>query len=79
MTRRLKCRIDREQSLYTCVLPEHKPVQRGREMTDLLAVKEPKPRPANSYDTIALSPHHRTLSGVMVLTRPEAATNRRRT
>jgi hypothetical protein len=30
MTRRLKCRIDPEQSPYTCVLPEHKPVRRGR-------------------------------------------------
>jgi len=32
MTRRLKCRIDPEQSPYTCMLPEHKPVRRGREM-----------------------------------------------
>src|SRR5215467_3661167 len=46
MTRRLKCRIDPEQSPYTCVLPEHKPVRRGREMIDLLAVEEPKPKPA---------------------------------
>jgi hypothetical protein len=30
MTRRLKCRIDPEQSPYTCMLPEHKPVRRGR-------------------------------------------------
>jgi hypothetical protein len=30
MTRRLKCRIDPEQSPYTCMLPEHK-------MLDLLA------------------------------------------
>jgi hypothetical protein len=44
MTRRLKCRIDPEQSPYTCVLPEHKSVQRGREMIDLLAVEEPKPK-----------------------------------
>jgi hypothetical protein len=29
MTRRLKCRIDPEQSPYTCMLPEHKPVRRG--------------------------------------------------
>ena len=36
---------------YNCVLPEHKPVQREREMIDLLAVEEPKPKPANSYDT----------------------------
>src|SRR6516165_1762087 len=34
MTRRMKCRIDPEQSPYTCVLPEHKPVRRGREMID---------------------------------------------
>ena len=43
MTRRLKCRIDPEQR---CMLPEHKPVRRGREMIDLLAVEEPKPKPA---------------------------------
>src|SRR6266446_4852122 len=46
MTRRLQCRIDPEQSPYTCMLPEHKPVRRGREMIDLLAVEEPKPKPA---------------------------------
>ena len=46
MTRRLKCRIDPEQSPYTCMLPEHKPVRRGREMIDLLVVEEPKPKPA---------------------------------
>jgi len=40
-----KCRIDPEQSPYTCTLPEHKPVRRGREMIDLLAVEEPKPKP----------------------------------
>ena len=45
MTRRLKCRIGREQSPYTCALQEHKPVRRGREMIDLLAVEEPKPKP----------------------------------
>jgi hypothetical protein len=44
MTRRLKCRIDPEQSPYTCMLPEQKPVR--REMIDLLAVEEPKPKPA---------------------------------
>jgi hypothetical protein len=37
MTRRLKCRIDPEQSSYTCMLPE---------MIDLLAAEEPKPKPA---------------------------------
>jgi hypothetical protein len=46
MTRRLKCRIDPEQSTSTCMLPEHKPVRRGRAMIDLLAVEEPKPKPA---------------------------------
>jgi hypothetical protein len=46
MTRRLKCRIAPEQSPYTYMLPEHKPVHRGREMIDLLAVEEPKPKPA---------------------------------
>ena len=33
------------------MLPDHKPARRGREMIDLLAVEEPKPEPANSYDT----------------------------
>jgi hypothetical protein len=42
----LRTRIDPEQSPYTCMLPEHKPVRRGREMIDLLAVEEPKPKPA---------------------------------
>src|SRR5262245_35041384 len=51
MTRRLKCRIDPEQSPYTCVLPEHKPLRREREMIDLLAVEKRKPKQANSYDT----------------------------
>ena len=46
MTRRLKCRIDPGQSPYTCMLPEHKPVRRGREMIDLLALEKPKPKPA---------------------------------
>ena len=45
MTRRLKCRIDPEHSPYTCMLPGHKPVRRGREMIDLLAVEEPKAKP----------------------------------
>src|SRR5262245_38843894 len=35
-----------EQSPFTYMLPEHKPVRRGREMIDLLAVEEPKPKPA---------------------------------
>src|SRR5882757_3576912 len=46
MTRRLKCRITPEHSPYTCALPEHKPVRRGREMIDPRAVEEPKPKPA---------------------------------
>ena len=46
MTRRLKCRIDLEQSPYACVLPEHKPVRCGRETIDPLAAEEPTPRPA---------------------------------
>ena len=37
---------DMRQSPYTCMLPKHKPVRRGREMIDLLAVEEPKPKPA---------------------------------
>jgi hypothetical protein len=28
------------------MLPEHKPVRRGCEMIDLVAVEEPKPKPA---------------------------------
>src|SRR5262245_33792164 len=48
MTRRLKCRIDPEQSPYTCVLPEHKPVRRGRARIDLLAVEGTKPKPART-------------------------------
>jgi hypothetical protein len=48
MTRRLKCRIDPEQSPYTCMLPEHKPVRRGREMIGLFAVEEPTPSPAST-------------------------------
>jgi hypothetical protein len=31
------------------MLPEHKPVRRGREMIDLLAVEEPKPKPAKIW------------------------------
>ena len=45
-SRALLRRIDPEQSPYTCMLPEHKPVRRGREKIDLLAVEEPKPKPA---------------------------------
>src|SRR5712664_4853812 len=41
----LKCRIDPEQR---CMLPKHKPVRRGREMIDLLALEEPKPKPAKN-------------------------------
>jgi hypothetical protein len=46
MTRRFSCRIDPEQSPYTCVLPEHKPERRGREIIGMLALEEPKPKPA---------------------------------
>ena len=42
MTRRLKCRIYPEQSPYAARAGD-KPVRRGREMIDLLAVEEPKP------------------------------------
>src|SRR5262245_38991226 len=42
MTRRLKCRIDPEQNAYTCVLREHKPGRRGREMISILGVREAK-------------------------------------
>jgi hypothetical protein len=34
------------QSSCTGVLPEHKPARLGREMIDLLAVVEPRPKPA---------------------------------
>jgi hypothetical protein len=44
-----KCRIDPEQSPYTCMLPEHKPLRRGCEMIDLLAAEEPKPKPAKIW------------------------------
>ncbi|WEX74688.1 hypothetical protein PYH37_002156 [Sinorhizobium numidicum] len=44
MTRRLKCRIDPEQSPYICMLPEHN--RCGAEMIDLPAVEKPKPKPA---------------------------------
>jgi len=41
------------------MLPEHKPVRRGREMIDLLAVEEPKPKPAKlralSYEAASCS------------------------
>jgi len=59
MTRRLKCRIDPEQSPYTCMLPEHKPAARARDDRDLLAVEEPKPKPAKlralSYEAASCS------------------------
>jgi hypothetical protein len=66
MTRRLKCRIDPEQSPYTCMLPERKPVRRGREMIDLLAVEEPKPKPAKmralSYEAAPVVQTHAVVS-----------------
>jgi hypothetical protein len=43
----LKRRIDPEQSPCACMLPEHTPVRRfHREITDLLAVEAPRPKPA---------------------------------
>jgi hypothetical protein len=44
MTRRLKCRIDREQSPYTCMLPEHKSVRRGRESLGMSLIVYPAMR-----------------------------------
>jgi hypothetical protein len=47
MTHCLKRRIDPEQSPCACMLPEHKLVRHfHREITDLLAVEAPKPKPA---------------------------------
>ena len=44
-------------------MPEHKPVRRGREVIDLLAVQEPKPKPAKiravSYEA-AIDPLFKT-------------------
>src|SRR5262249_9240662 len=42
----LEMPADPKQSPFACVVPGHKPVRRGREMIDLLAVEEPKPKPA---------------------------------
>src|SRR6266699_4256690 len=81
MTRRLKCRIDPEQSPYTCMLPEHKPVRRGREMIDLLAVGEPKPKPAKiraaSYEAAIDQLFKRMRSSRSALTQ-QAVSNPRR-
>ena len=72
MTRRLKCQIDPEQSPYTCMLPEHKPVRRGREMIGLLAVEEPKSKPAKvravSYEAAIDSLFKRMRSSSTALT-----------
>jgi hypothetical protein len=44
------------------MLPEHWPVRRGRAMIDLLAVEEPKPKPAKiralSYETAPVVQTH---------------------
>jgi hypothetical protein len=81
MTRRLKCRIDPEQSPYTCMLPEHKPVRRGREMIDLLAVEEPKPKPAKiravSYEAAIDQLFKRMRSSSSALTQQAVSTRRR--
>src|SRR6266852_6414381 len=80
MTRRLKCRIDPEQSPYSCVLPEHKPVRRGREMIDLLAVEEPKPKPAKiravSYEAAIDQLFKRMRSSRSALTQQAVSTPR---
>jgi hypothetical protein len=39
------------------MVPEHKPVRRGREMIDLLAVEEPKPKPAKIRDRPFVQTH----------------------
>jgi hypothetical protein len=81
MTRRLKCRIDPEQSPYTCMLPEHKPVRRGREMIDLLAVEEPKPKSAKiravSYEAAIDQLFKRMRSSSAALTQQAVSTPRR--
>src|ERR687892_1371880 len=80
MTRRLKCRIDPEQSPYTCMLPEHKPVRRGREMIDLFAVEEPKPKPvkirAVSYEAAIDQLFKRMPSSSSALTQQAVSTPR---
>src|ERR1700730_14623362 len=81
MTRRLKCRIDPEQSPYTYMLPEHKPVWRGREMIDLLAVEEPKPKPAKiravSYEAAIDQLFKRMRSSSSALTQQAVSSPRR--
>ena len=80
-TRRLKCRIDPEQSPYTCVLSEHKPVRRGREIIGLLAVEEPKPKPAKiravSYEAAIDQLFKRIPSSRSALTQQAVSTPRR--
>src|SRR5215470_8590046 len=73
--------IDPERSPYTCMLPEHKPVRRGREMIDLLAVEEPKPKPAKiravSYEAAIDQLFKRMRSSSSALTQ-QAVSNPRR-
>ncbi|MGB6768874.1 MAG: hypothetical protein WBE50_12420 [Methyloceanibacter sp.] len=80
MTRRLKCRIDPERSPYICMLPDHKPVRRGREMIDLLAVEEPKPKPAKiravSYEAATDQSFKRMRSSSSALTQQAVSTPR---
>src|SRR5262245_21809927 len=77
MTRRLKCRNDPERSPYTCVLPEHKPVRRRREMIDLLAVEESKPKPAKIRAvSIEAQLFKRTRSSSSALTQQAVSTPR---
>ena len=80
MTRRLKCQVDPEQSPYTCMLPEHKPVRRGREIIGLLAVEEPKPKPAKiravSYEAAIDQLFKRMRSSSSALTQQAVSTPR---
>src|ERR1700737_2795595 len=77
MTRRLKGRSDPEQG---CMLPERKPVRRGREMIDLLAVEEPKPKPAKigavSYEAAIGQLFKRMRSSRSALTQQAVSTPR---
>ena len=54
----------------------HKPVRRGREMIDLLAVEEPKPKPAK-IRAVSYEAATRIMEGVSCLR--AQVTNRRRT
>jgi hypothetical protein len=57
---------EKQNGVYTCMLPEHEPVRHGREMIELLAVEEPKPKPAKlralSYEAAPVVRTHAVVS-----------------